>query len=88
MILQQHKLDKSKEAKYAIKARYSNNSKRAYKRALSKVLNVQVEYFQFEYFSAFLLSINRKTTLSANEFPMHNQQYRIESFLKNLSRIN
>ena len=88
MILQQHKLDKSKEAKYAIKARYSNNSKRAYKRALSKVLNVQVEYFQFEYFCAFLNSINIKTRSSANEFPMHNEQYRTQSFLKNLTIIN
>ena len=40
---------------------------------ISKVLNVQVEYFQFEYFFAFLKSINIKTMSSANEFLMHNQ---------------
>ena len=39
-----------------------------------KVLNVQVEYFQFEYYCAFLNSINIKTKSSANEFLMHNQQ--------------
>ena len=41
---------------------------------MSKVINVQVKYFQFEYYCAFLNSINIKTTSSANEFLMHNQQ--------------
>ena len=41
---------------------------------ISKVLNVQVEYFQFEYYFAFLNSINIKATSSANEFLTHNQQ--------------
>ena len=48
---------------------------------ISEVLNVQVivqclnvRYFQFEYYCAFLNSINIKTTSSANEFLMHNQQ--------------
>ena len=41
---------------------------------MSKVLNVQVEYFQFEYYRAFLNSVNIKLTSSANEFLMHNQQ--------------
>ena len=33
-----------------------------------------VKYFQFEYYCAFLNPINRKTTSSANEFLMHDQQ--------------
>ena len=41
---------------------------------ISKVLNVQVEFFQFEYCCAFLKSISIKLTSSANEFLMHNQQ--------------
>ena len=41
---------------------------------MSKVLNVQMKYFKFEYYCAFLNSINIKTTSSANEFLMHNQQ--------------
>ena len=41
---------------------------------ISKVLNVQVEYFQFEYYFVFLNSINIKPTSSANEFLMHTQQ--------------
>ena len=41
---------------------------------MSKVLNVQVEYFQFEYYCAFLNSVNIKLTSSANEFVMHIQQ--------------
>ena len=41
---------------------------------MSKVLNVQVEDFQLEYYCAFLNSINIKLTSSANEFLMHNQQ--------------
>ena len=41
----------------------------------SKVLNVQVEYFQFEYYFVFVNSINIKTISSTNEFLMHNQQY-------------
>ena len=39
---------------------------------ISKALNVQVEYYQFKYYFAFLNSINIKTRSSANEFLMHN----------------
>ena len=34
---------------------------------------MQVEYFQFECYCAFLNSINVKTTSSANEFVVHDQ---------------
>ena len=44
---------------------------------MSKVLDVQVKYFQFEYYFTFLNSINIKTTSPANEFLMHNQQNRL-----------
>ena len=52
---------------------------------ISKVLNVQVEYFQFEYFFAFLKSINIKTMCLPMSFSSITI---IESFLKRLCRIN
>ena len=41
---------------------------------MSKVLNVEVKYFDFEYYCAFLNSISITTTSTVNEFLMHNQQ--------------
>ena len=53
---------------------------------------MQVEYYEFEYYCVFLNSINIKTISSFNkQWVSHAQPTKlsvIESFLKDLSRIN